>query len=317
MLLLTACLNAEQPLEVDPRQQARIDKILEIKNEAMKLPGMRSENGILGIRVEALIDEIAEATTEEEMRSAEKVATKNIHAKFILWAADRKARPGDYEYFAKEYLNRPRNDEEAMEYFYREDSNALIDPFADNNIPKWPPRDGTWAPHDVSKEDAVEKNRLMMEYSYFMPPTGRDFDHKGTRNNIAKALRMLGTIDRSYVVFSSDWHIWKKLYQTQLEKSPTQEIVLQNQLAIGSLRDIPSVTSFHLLSEGMVPGTIKGAIRYQFENYWELAFTFRDIRDEIFGNHAVWIELAQQEWKKPEQQEFARLLLSISVPKQP
>jgi hypothetical protein len=313
-------IAAEVPqFEIAQSQQARIERILALKTEAMKLPSMRSENGVLGKQVGALMDEIAEASTEAEMRSAQKVATENIRAKIVLWAADRKARLAEYEHFAKEYLNRPKNDAEAMEYFYREDPYALSDPFAGNVKPKWPPRDGTWAPHPVSKEDAAEKNRLMMEYSYFMPPKGRMFDHNNSRANISDAIRSLGNISNSYIIFETDINILHKIYKSGIENSPELPLKYQgkpmNVECIRSVVMIPDERSFKLLSITYSNPHLSQYVESHIGFYWKSIMAYLNNENEVKANHAAWIALAKQEWKEPEQQEFARLLLSIPPPK--
>jgi hypothetical protein len=301
------------PFEIAAPQQARIDKILELKTEAMKLPGMRSEDGVLGKQVEALMDEIAQATTEEEMLNAEKVAMENIRAKIVLWAKDRKARPADYEHFAKEYLNRPKNDAEAMVYFYRDDPNAEVDPFADNIKPKWPPR--RWIPRPVPEEEAVEKNRLLLEYLYFMPPIAKAFDDDESRRNFLAAILKMNNVDESYFVFFEDAKIWYEI----VKHRPVEEVYSRrreqsNWVGSTAMILLPRSTSSQMLSKYYSTPFTKSYLEGTLDFIWVLAG-----HDVVRArkNHEEWQKLAKLDWSDPNDVRFSAFILSIPTPDWP
>lgn len=313
-MLTSATFAAALPaFEIALPQQARIDQILALKTEAMKRPGMRSEDGVLGKQVEALMDEIAEAATEEEMRSAEKVATENIRAKFILWAADRKARRADYEHFSKEYLNRPKNDAEAMKYFYRQDPNAEIDPFADNIKPKWPPR--RWIPRPVPEEEAVEKNRLLLEYLYFMPPTAKAFDEDQSRWNFLTSILKMNNVDESYCVFFEDARIWYEISKNRpVEEIDSRRQEQSNWVGSTAMIFMPRSTSFQMLSRYFSTPFTKSFLEGTLNLYWVVRS--RDVNNAK-KSHGEWQKLAKLDWSDPNDVRFSEYILSIPVPDWP
>ena len=205
IFLVALCQAAEpEPLRLSEPLSGLVSKVIEIKTEAMKLPGMRSEDGKLGKQVEAVMDQIAELASEEIAKQAQLTQDDDIQAKIILWAQDRKKRPAVYERFAKLYLNRPVNQKDAIEYFYRPWKN-VGHPFS--TTPPTPesfvPRPGTWTPHPIDKEDVIEVNRYVMEYCYFMPPTGRAFDFDSSRSYVSEAILSLMDHDKSYIIFEN------------------------------------------------------------------------------------------------------------------
>jgi hypothetical protein len=57
-------LATEESLDWPEPVETKIGEILKIKKEAMNLPFMRSENGVLGKRCEVLIDELGKMITD-------------------------------------------------------------------------------------------------------------------------------------------------------------------------------------------------------------------------------------------------------------
>jgi hypothetical protein len=181
---------------------------LEIKRAAMRLPGMRSENGKLGLDVERALHELSRRLSAEEREAAKIHADSDLRAKIAVWAIDREERKEEYDRFAKYYVNRPAL-EEAMDYFWRQEKKRMvaagIDP--DNPPPHIDiimPRPGTWEPNPVDEEDRKEEFRLVLEYCFYMPPAGRRFDRDDYRPILSDALLSLPSPMRSLPVFASD-----------------------------------------------------------------------------------------------------------------
>lgn len=321
--LLTAMCHAGEPesLRLPEPLSGLVSKVIEIKTEAMKLPGMRSEDGKLGRQVEGIMDQIAELASEEIAKQAQLTQDHDIRAKIILWAQDRKKRPAEYERFAKFYMNRPASRKDAIEYFYRPWKNAGH-PFSDT--PPTPesfvPRPGTWTPHPIDKEDVIEANRHVMEYCFFMPPTGRAFNFDSSRSNISEAILSLMNHDKYHLIFEKDLEIWFENWKSNPslnnDSDDRDSHGFTNQEALRAIRSLPNHSSFKQLSNYASVAPIKELIRTDFQRYWELAAISSDRAEQIASNYQTWIGLAKQNWPKPEEREFALLLLSIPLPQQ-
>ncbi len=167
----------------------------------------------------------------------------------------------------------------------------------------------------------MEKNRFMMEYTYFMPPTGKMFDHNNSRPNISDAIRSLGETSKSYVVFEADLIFFLECYKNGIDTNSQLPLMYQgtpmNGECIRSIFMIPNESSLELLSMIHSIPHLSKYVEGHIGFYWKSIMPYLNNENEVRENHAAWIALAKQEWKEPEQQEFARVLLSIPAPKQP
>jgi hypothetical protein len=235
-ILLACCLSTihaqEQP-EIKWPEGAleKIEALLAIKKEAMKTLGMRSIEGELGRRAEAVMNQIAPLVSDPGFLMAlQTIETQDIRAKIALWAADRQRRPGEYARFAKWYVNCPNplgdinrnpfelqtdvpkpNDgseslDEWTEYFYRSAKKRLDPEYLATTEPMmFRPR--IWEdakPNPMDKEDLVEANRWIMEYCYFVPPAGLAFGTDIYRAQLAYALLKTPFPEKSLIVFLED-----------------------------------------------------------------------------------------------------------------
>lgn len=306
-------------LKVPEPISALVTEVMDIKTAAMKLPAMRSEDGVLGKQVEGLMDQIAKMAGNDLLKQAERAQQDDIRAKIILWARDRQKRPEEYRRFAKWYVNRPIDKEAVTEYFYRPWKDISDPPFPDvNPTPEsFTPRPGTWAPHPIDKEDVVEANRLLMEYCFFMPPTGKAFDNEDGRYHLVIALISLGETAKSYGVFVKDTDIWFECFKDMKETSDRQlERALRTNLSgLSALRRLPCETSFKKLGRySLVPlvrlkiangfGNLRGSLR--------LAIETDETKYETL--YRKWMSLAKEDWEKPEEVEFARLVTESMKP---
>ena len=196
-------------------------EVLDIRSLAFQeAPGnMRSEAGVHGRAVEALLDQIAEKISDDPslVERVSRIQASDIHAKIAWWALDRSKRPEAYERFAAYYINFPVG---RVEEYYTEPHRDLIrgflrpsqteefgppgwpppreiiqqDPNFDPDSPEppkaltlatlrtlrlLPPRGGPLMANPVPPDEWTEENRELFEYFYFLPPTGESFEYEG------------------------------------------------------------------------------------------------------------------------------------------
>ncbi|MEO5714338.1 MAG: hypothetical protein ABIT37_12700 [Luteolibacter sp.] len=157
--------------------EALIEKAITIKKEAQKQNmTMRTQGGVSGIEFAKCIDDLAVALADTKIEPKLLEAEgSDLKAKIALWAHDRKRRLDEYAQFAERYVNAPDLSPEGLERFYGRKREGTPYPRFLN-------------PHPVSKENAVEANRWIIEYLYFAPPTGSEFDENPGRYVLGEAL---------------------------------------------------------------------------------------------------------------------------------
>jgi hypothetical protein len=312
-ILFPSILTAEEPLKFQEPVAAKITEILEIKREAMKFPSMRSEHGVLGKRSETLMAEIGEMITELEWIQKLKAREGNdIRAKIALWAVDRKNRPDEYKRFAKYYVNKPEGNE-VIEYFRRNPQGFVPDPdpFTGPDIPENSiPRPGTWRPTPVDDEDQKEEFRLVLEYHYFIPPTGERFDRESYRAHLAKAIRFLDNSSRSLIVFIEDGKIAIKSISGNSAPSFPQGC----DHSFVSLSLIASPESFSAISDfwNFEPSkkVIINFLTLYLNEEWEWYGSYPGTK-KIYDD---WIDLAKKSSEKSNDQGFGKWLQFFESP---
>lgn len=155
--------------------EAVIDRAISIKVEAQKKSMLMLERGWTpGHSFAKAMDELVVVldTTPEIGAILEKEEGNDLKAKIALWALDRRARSEEYARIEHIHItNNPVGEaaeKRRIEALPRPKAPLFNVPFAD--APKTPPR--FTPPPEVAEDDAVERNRLMMEYFYFAPPRG-------------------------------------------------------------------------------------------------------------------------------------------------
>lgn len=311
IILISSIFAAEKPLDWPEAVEIKIEEILKIKKEAMKVPSMRSENGVHGKRSETLIAEIGEMITEPEWIQKLKAREGNdIRAKIALWAIDRKNRPDEYNRFAKYYVNEPEGNE-VIAYFRRNPQGFVSDPdpFAGPERPENSiPRPGTWSPNPVDDEDQKEEFRLILEYHYFIPPTGKQFDRDYYRGQISTALKNIGNYSKSLITWITD----AKLAAKAADDSQLTEFPRGNSTAFVILTSIDSPESFSALALFWKNGLSKGIITKYFERKFGAVNT-PDSNPDLKGYNS-WIGLAKRASLSVDEREFAKWLLSLDPP---
>jgi hypothetical protein len=237
---------ANEPEQALPEEVKNLtQKVLDIRSLAFKeSPGkMRSEAGVHGREVEALLDQIAEKISGDPslVERVSRHQASDIHTKIAWWALDRAKRPEAYERFAAYYINfpvgrveeyytRPHLDKIRGYLFELQDwhspgmhetkSRIQADPNYDPDSPEppkaltfetlrymgyLPPRGGLFAPNPIPTAEWTEENRELFEYHYFLPPTGERFeDEKHLRVYLLDILWSLGGQERSDVIFVAE-----------------------------------------------------------------------------------------------------------------
>ncbi len=313
IILISSIFAAEKPLDWPEAAEIKIEEILKIKTEAMHFPSMRSENGVLGRRSQALMNELGAIINDPELISKiEANEGGDIKAKIALWAYDRKKRPDEYARFAKYYVNEPSRDE-AADYYRRIHLKSKRkygdDPFSP--APKdadFIPRPGTWIPNPVDDEDQKEEFRLILEYHYFIPPTGKQFDGDYYRGQISTALKNVGNYSKSLITWITD----AKLAIEAVGNSQLTEFPRGNSTAIVILTSIDSPESFAALALFWKNGLCKGIITEYFERKFGIVNT-PDSNPDLKAYNS-WIGLAKRSLLSTDEQEFSKWLLSLEPP---
>jgi hypothetical protein len=327
-----------QPVPWPAGAERRINAVLALKAEAIQRHPdywhSRSPDGEYGKKAEALMDEIAKAITDPALiaRLGELEAT-DIKAKIALWAVDRAKRPEEYKRFAKWYVNKPPSGE-AKEYFARVQMKPSDEPDPLDPNPTGPvatidtPRPGTWRPDPVDWEDQTEANRLIIEYCYFMPPTGRNFDADLYPAHMWWALHKINSLPRSRVIFTELARLALPIYPTT--KAGPKEGKGPAYHHIFVLSHIPEPESFKALSACFAHPRAGDEVREIFANRWNetsnfLANQHRDgrnarktdeqIEKDIRECREGWIALAKRPWKTEPEKAFAHFILSMPEPK--
>ena len=299
-------------LSLPKEVEQEISKIVKIKTSAMSFPSMRSVNGELGKQAEVSMDRLGAMLTDEaliqQIRAHE---TGDIRAKIALWAVDRKVRPEEYRRFPKFYVNKPPDDE-AGEYFYRPHRKEAHNPNAPKYEPNhYIPRAGAWLPNEIDKEDRVEENRLIMEYHFFIPPTGQQFDRDWYRGFIADGLCSLNETSKSLVVMIKDAEISiaSKVSNEEIPPSDRNEAAPLSVMARTATED-----SFRALSEFWKNERERKTIQFIYLRLWP---THRMVGDspDAERKYDIWQELAKRDWVKPAEKEFATWLKTVPSPK--
>jgi hypothetical protein len=311
IILISSIFAAEKPLAWPETIDKKIEEILRIKKEAMHFPSMRSENGVLGRRSQALMDELGAMITDPELISKLQANEgRDIKAKIALWASDRKERPDEYARFAKYYVNEPEGDE-VIAYFWRKPQGFVTDPdpFAGPERPENSvPRPGTWSPNPVDDEDQKEEFRLILEYHYFVPPTGKQFDRDYYLGQISTALQNIGNYSKSLIVWITDARLAiKAAGDSQLTEFPKG-----NSTAFVILTSIDSPESFSALALFWKNGLSKGIITKCFERKFGVVNTADSNPD--LKEYNSWIGLAKLASLSVDEREFAKWLLSLDPP---
>jgi hypothetical protein len=308
-----------------------ISRILTLRREVVeKHPDYnygRSPDGEYGKKAEALMDEIAKAITEPALiaRLGELEGT-DIKAKIALWAVDLAKRPEEYKRFAKWYVNRPLP-EESAEYYGRVQNRPPDepDPFgtpAESNVSS-----RTSAPDPVDWEDQTEANRHIIEYCYFMPPTGDKFHKDIYCDHMWWALHKIDSLDKSLVIFTESVRLHLPIYPTT--KAGPKEGKGPAYHHIFVLSHIPDPESFKALSACFAHPRAGDEVRETFMNRWQetsnfLVNQYRDgmnarktveqIEKDIRECREGWIALAKRPWETEPEKAFAQFILSLPEP---
>lgn len=314
--LASSILAAEEPLDLSGPVEAKITEILKVKEEAMQFSSMRSKDGVLGKRTESLMNELGEMIIDPELiRKLQMREGEDMSAKIALWSVDRKNRPDEYNRFSKYYVNKPMDDE-LIEYFSRPLLKQDPDPFAEpRESSSYIPRPGTWYPNPVDEEDQVEKNRLIMEYCYFMPPTGEAFDHDIWRGQLSKALCGMAGFEKTFIVWKVDLKMTLDAPPTDAER--TRGAVGNVYGSIQPFVDIASRDSLKVLAGHWDDTRARKAMEWQLlQSWWPLKPQPLDESryEEAKKRYDAWQALAREKWETPHEKSFAEWLLAQPAP---
>jgi hypothetical protein len=301
------------------------DEALEIKKIAMEYPGMHHNEliigeglrvGISGKRFQEIIERISNFPMPDDLiKSAEDFQYKNISAKIVIWALDKKNRKDEYERFAKYYVNKP-NDNEIIEYFSRPLLKQRADPFAEPREPaSYIPRPGTWTPNPVDEEDQKEEFRLILEYYYFAPPIREAFSNDLVRSHLSQALLNLGDVHKSLVVWQSDLSISLQVPIEKLEKN--RGAAWNVYISVWPLVNMETKEAFKVLAEHWGNKRARKSIEWQLlRSWWPMNPQPLDESryEEAKQHYDAWMSLARETWETPNEKSFAAWLLEQPAP---
>jgi hypothetical protein len=270
-----------------------INKAIAIKEKAQKQNmTMRTKGGIAGIEFATCMDGLAAALADTKIEPKLLEAEgSDLKAKIALWALDRKRRPVVYAAFAERHVNAPE-DKEALERFYG------------RRVGQGSPYPRMLHPHPVSKEMAVEANRLIIEYLYFAPPTGSEFVEIPGRAALGAALCNIRN-EKSLVLLKSD--LW-----TQIEAFPEALLEQSNGSIGGSAIKIfhfRTVEAFKITASLLHHPVVRKRLQEEFAylsgpHYSEQYSMLKQRIDD-------YKKLANQEWQTDAEKELASWIKAI------
>lgn len=315
-MTLGRSMGQDDPAIFTGALEQSIGRVLATKTKAMKLPSMRSEGGEFAKEAELELKEVAEqASKNERLTEIKKLENNDIRAKVVVWALDRAERPEIYKRFAKYYIDSPSKNE-ARDYFDRPFVKAgkdigLPKELTENRIPI------IWSPNPVDAQDRIEDYRLVMEYCFFMPPSGNGFARDYGRRQMADVLLALGSKDRSQGVFIADAGIFLSSHipwNPQDENSPKYHNDLGgNSEGLLALVNIPTRTTFKALTVFQVNPLGKTLI-HEIMNKALGETPERSLYESNKLRYDEWKKIAEQDWDSPEEKKFAYWLQSIAPP---
>ena len=355
-ILLVAGAAPQDAPEANWPEGARekVDSLLEIKVEAMGMPSTRSLEGELGRRAESLMDQLGPLVSDDSDFDAilQINGDQDIRARIALWAADRQRRPDEYSRFANWYVNYPdmmypregiplepdvarMAFDEFVEYFYRPHRNRYRPDFLPEREPRlFVPRHRDLSrPNPVDADDMVARNRYILEYCFFMPPTGRAFGFDTHRAQLAHALLNTVSPEQSIVVFHADADL--HTFEITVDREVPGHWFgrdggahVRNDESYWFLMNLPVERSFRVLSELSMDGPKRDFIRESFANAWDHGAGRRNWRwsssiqfpwnDEArLPHHAAWLELAGQDWETYHEKDFAEWIRAQRVKETP
>lgn len=275
---------------------------------------MLEEIGRLGKQSENIVIKIGEKTSIFDRRQIDTLALRYFDFKVIQWAMDFKDRREEYERFANYYVDKP-SFEEAPGYFFRPYKNEKrANPHVVLKEPRnYVPRIGTWTPNAVDLQDRTEANRLILEYHFFIPPSGRAFENDFYRSNLTDALLSLEDIQNSIIVFEKDLEIIVNLQ----ENEGMGEIFAKWKpagSAVNFLFRTPSLPSYRVLAKYFNNSVVQDHFDH-LASFWSDNPKAKD--DQVHRIFREWQLLTEHKWDTPEEIALAKWLKSIPAPREP
>ena len=295
-MLSSFAVAAESPITIPwpVGTEALIDKAIAIKKEAQKQNmTMRTKGGVAGLEFAKCMGDLAVALADTKIEPKLLEAEgSDLKAKIALWALDRKRRPDEYARFAERHVNAPELTQEGLERFYGRKREATPYPRFLN-------------PHPVSKENAVEANRWIIEYLYFAPPTGREFQENPGRYVLGRALGEIRN-EKSLVFLKFD-------LETQIEAFPDALPGQGGGESIGGdvveVLDLRTTEAFKITASLLHHAGVKMRIRnlIEFLSSTHAEYINIEWRDKLDD----YKKLANQEWQTDTEKELASWIKAI------
>ncbi len=319
------CSADENPSITDEIRK-NIIELMKIKEESMRYPDMRKEKGEWGMpkneqaileigtfgkQSEKIIQEIGEQLKNFDRNEIDQLAVEDFDFKIIQWAMDYRDRKEEYERFARYYVNTPGGEgvDDLVEYYLIPLMGKVDQEFIDERRANRATPQATY-PHPVMEEDSVEKNRIIMEYHFFMPPTGFGFTRDEYRPNLTMALHSLGDWEKSFLVMKKDLDAAILNEPKQHENNRKDKNQGNYHSLIFFLRS-PSLISFRKLSSPM----LQPKVSERMKKYVEIHFGWLLSEEEGLKLYGEWQNHANRTWDLPEERALAEWIKQMPTPK--
>jgi hypothetical protein len=300
-----------------------IQEAFEVRREAIRFKEMRyhdmeieeeKRSGALGKKFRSIMDRIAEFPMDVRfIAKANELQDTDIQYKMVVWALDRKRRPGEYARFSKWYLNDPLFSEDRIEHYLRGNPDANSSKKSREEIMEI----RVIHPNPVSPQDKIEENRPIFEFSCYAPPDGQQFEDISARSILMQALSSMGKHEKSFVVWKSDLDM---VLEIPIEEGEDAAGVNANtRHAISAIMHIETKEAFSVLGAKWPQDRARQAMELLFKNSWlPLHSNFDEVTYAKAKKHYdAWMALASAEWKTPGEKGFAEWLKQQAPPKAP
>ena len=304
------------PSRVDwpPGAEAIIDKAIAIKLDAQKKSiRMESDGWAAGHSFGKCMDELAVALAKspELGASLEKEEGNDLKAKIALWALDRQARAEEYARIDYRHFTHNAVGEAAERRRVEGLPQPKQPPFLQAPQPKTNSR--IKCPPPVDAEDAVEQNRLMMEYLYFAPPTaGSRWFLRPSRLPFSDALARIRN-EKSLLMFRFD-------LENQIQAFPDLKARDPNAALIGG--EILDVLNFGTIEAFRIVASVahNDAVRAQLQGRLGAyqGWIYDAKRARLKAELEAMKRLAELEWQTDAEKELAGWIKAIPpIPEKP
>lgn len=292
--------------------EAIIDQAIAIKVEAQKTSLlMETEGWAAGHSFAKCMDDLALALVKSpEIRTTlEKEEGNDLKAKIALWALDRQARAEEYARIEHVHITDNPLGEAAEKR--RVEALRPVPPLPGVTIVKTPSR--FKPPPPVADEDAVEQNRLLLEYFYFAPPRGPGRWNAGfSRDRFGGALQKIRD-EKSLVMLEFDLQAQIKAFPDIKPSDPDAGCIGGE---IWRVLNFRTVRAFRIAASMIQHPLLRAHLELHFQSYQGWIYDAERMR--LKSELEAMRRLAEMEWETDAEKELAGWIKAIPpIPEKP